>query len=83
MNANRTFNLKATGEATRSTEVTGAIPPGLTLLGFRDGGRLRFRDKSQDQKQAPAKPRVKPEHAHAAYTGLLALGTIAMLALGR
>ena len=83
MNANRTFTPNATGAATGSAEVTGAIPPGLTLLGFRDGWRQPFRDESQDPKQTPAKPEVKSEHAHAAFAGLFALGTIAMLALGR
>ena len=83
MNANRTFNPNTTGAATSSAEVTGAIPPGLTLLGFRDGWRSPLRDESRNPKQTPAKPKVKSEHVHAAFTGLFALGTIAMLALGR
>ena len=83
MNANRTFTPKATGAATSSTEVTGTIPPGLTLLGFRDGWRQPFRDEAQDPKPTAEEPGVKAEHVHAAFTGLLALGTIAMLALGR
>jgi hypothetical protein len=82
MNANRSFNPNATGEATSSAEVTGTIPPGLTLLGFRDGSRLAFRDKSLAGKK-PATPKVNAGHVHAVFTGLLALGTIAMLAFGR
>ena len=71
------------GAATRSTEVTGAIPPGLTLLGFRDAARLAFRDKHSAEKQKPAKPKLDAGHVHAAFTGLVALGSLAMLALGR
>jgi hypothetical protein len=82
MKANLSTN-PTTGAAARASEVTGAIQPGLTLLGFRDASRLAFRDKNSSAKQKPTEPKVKPEHAHAAFSGLLALGTIAMLALGR
>ena len=82
MKANLSTN-PTTGAATRNTEVTCAIQPGLTLLGFRDASRLAFRDKTSSPRQKPAEPKVKREHAHAAFSGLLALGTIAMLALGR
>ena len=82
MNANLSSN-PTTGAATRDVEVTGAIPPGLTLLGFRDASRLAFRDKHSADKQKPAKSRIDSEHVHAAFTGILALGSIALLIFGR
>jgi len=82
MNANLSSN-PTTGAATRDVEVTGAIPPGLTLLGFRDASRLAFRDKHIADKQKPAKSRFDSEHVHAAFTGILALGSIALLVFGR
>ena len=81
MNANLSSN-PTTGAATRTAEVTGAIQPGLTLLGFRDASRLAFRDKHSAEQQ-PAKPKVDSGRVHAAFTGILALGSIAMLAFGR
>jgi hypothetical protein len=82
MNANLSSN-PTTGAATSGHEVTGAIQPGLTLLGFRDASRLAFRDKHSADKQKQAKSRIEAGHVHAAFTGLVALGSIAMLALGR
>ena len=89
MNANPSFN-PTNGEATRNAAVTGKIPPGLTLLGFRDASRLAFRDRHSQPAQQPAKPEAQPakadvklEHVHAAISGLVALGSIALLALGR
>ena len=82
MNANHSSN-PTTGAATRDAEVTGAIQPGLTLLGFRDASRLAFRDKHRADKQKPAKTKVDYGHVHAAFTGILALVSIATLAFGR
>ena len=82
MNANLSSN-PTTGAATRNAAVTGAIQPGLTLLGFRDASRLAFRDKHSAAQQQPAKPKDDTGRVHAAFTGILALGSIAMLALGR
>jgi hypothetical protein len=72
----------STGAAIRDAGVSGRIPVGLTLLGFRDASRLAaLRDKQPGGNQPGRK--LKPEHIHAAFTGLFAIGTIAMLALGR
>ena len=77
----KTSSNPSAGAATRGTEVTGRIPAGLTLLGFRDPSRLASRNRQPDGEQPAGK--VKPEHIHAAFTGLFAVGTIAMLVLGR
>ena len=82
MNANLSSNPNA-GAANRGTEVTGAIPPGLTLLGFRDASRLAFRDKHSADKQKPAKSKLEAGHIRAAFNGLLAVASVAMLAFGR
>ena len=69
------------GAATRAPEVRGVMPPGLTLLGFRDGQRLAFRDAPLSNRQ----PAAGETHAsaHRAFTALVAIGSIALLAFGR
>ena len=79
MKANLSSNPTA-GGAIRNAEIDRAIPPGLTLLGFRDASRLAFRDKHRADKSAP---KLDANHVHATISGLVALGSIAMLALGR
>ena len=81
MTAKQTSNPEI-GDANRTAEVAGRIPPGLTLMGFRDASRLAFRDKGSRQASASGR-NVRPKHIHAAFTGLIALGSIAMLVLGR
>lgn len=69
------------GAATRGSEVHGVMPPGLTLLGFRDGQRLAFRDAPFTDRQ-PATGETRAT-AHRAFTALVAIGSIALLAFGR
>ena len=67
--------------AIREPEAHGVMPPGLTLLGFRDGHRLAFRDAPLTDRQ----PATGEAHAaaHRAFTALVAIGSIALLAFGR
>ena len=69
------------GAAVGGPEVHGAMPPGLTLLGFRDGQRLAFRDAPLTDRQ----PAAGDAHAaaHRVFTALVAIGSIALLAFGR
>jgi hypothetical protein len=69
------------GAATRAPEVHGVMPPGLTLLGFRDAQRLAFRDAPLTDRQ-PATGETRAV-AHRAFTALVAIGSIALLAFGR
>lgn len=69
------------GAATRASEVRGVMPPGLTLLGFRDAQRLAFRDAPLTDRQ-PATGETRAA-AHRAFTALVAIGSIALLAFGR
>ena len=78
MSANQSFNPR-TGAANVSAAVTGRIPPGLTLLAFRDASRLAFRDKARDQANT-AKPKLTADKIHAGFTALVALASIALLA---
>lgn len=71
------------GAATRAPRVSGVMPPGLTLLGFRDGERLAFRDQALADRQRPTKKGIDPAKAHGAFTALVAIGSIALLAFGR
>lgn len=86
MNANHPTEPKTTGQAFRSANVAGVIPPGLTLLGFRDGHRLASHDQGRNDgndNEANDSSGAGAGRVHAAFTGLLAIGTIALLALGR
>jgi len=69
------------GTATRVPRASGAMPPGLTLLGFRDGQRLAFRDEPLRDRQAGDD--ATAAGAHRAFTALVAIGSIALLAFGR
>ena len=69
------------GTAIRAPEVQGVMPPGLTLLGFRDGHRLAFRDAPLSDRE-PASTEIRAA-AHRAFTALVAIGSIALLAFGR
>jgi len=94
MNAKQPSQPEATGEATRGAVIAGAILPGAMLQGSRDGSsafdgsrsldglRPLFRDDAREADES-GRPKESPGHVHAAFTGLLALGTIALLALGR
>jgi len=53
----------------------------LTLLGFRDGQRLAFRDAPLSDRE-PASTETRAA-AHRAFTALVAIGSIALLAFGR
>jgi hypothetical protein len=78
MSANQSFN-PASGAANGSAAVTGKIPPGLTLLAFRDASRLAFRDKARDPANSTT-PKLTAEKIHAGFTALVALASIALLA---
>ena len=81
MKAILSLHHPADGAATRGPEVHGVMPPGLTLLGFRDGQRLAFRDAPLSDRQ-PASGEARAA-AHRAFTALVAIGSIALLAFGR
>ena len=51
MKAILSLHHPADGAAPRAPEVHGVMPPGLTLLGFRDGQRLAFRDAPLSDRQ--------------------------------
>ena len=80
MSANLSSN-PTTGEANRSAEVTGRIPPGLTLLAFRDASRLAFRDKTRDEAKS-TRSKMTAAKIHAGFTAVVALASIALLAFG-
>ena len=91
MKAVLSFNHPGNGAANRAPEVVGAMPPGLTLLGFCDGPELLRRDAQanaaeQRRAQSSAGPGGAPvpvTRAHAAFSSLVAIGSIALLAFGR
>ena len=84
MNAKQPSQPYATGDVIRDAIVAGTILPAASLPGFRDGSRLAFRDEQHaDQPDQSGQSKHLPGRVHAAFTGLLALGTIAILALGR
>ena len=81
MKAILSLHHPADGAVARAPEVHGVMPPGLTLLGFRDGQRLAFRDAPLSDRQ-PASGEAHAA-AHRAFTALVAIGSIALLAFGR
>ena len=91
MKAILSFNPPGNGAANRAPAVVRAMPPGLTLLGFCDGTELLRRDAQahaaeQRSAQSSAGPGGTPApvtRAHAAFSSLVAIGSIALLAFGR
>jgi hypothetical protein len=90
MKAILSFNHPGNGAANRAPEVAGAMPPGITLLGFCDGPELLRRDAQanaaeQRSAQSSAGPgaTAPATRAHAAFSSLVAIGSIALLAFGR
>ena len=71
--------------ANPAPQVNVALPPGLTLLGFRDADRLAFRDLPlQQRNETPAAAKADRGAAvHGVFSALVAVASIALLAFGR
>ena len=74
MQSNLSFTPTPAGQANRLAAVTGTIPPGLTLLAFRDAYGPLQRDTKPANLQAPRLSTV-----HAALTALVAAATMLLV----
>ena len=76
----KALSINSTSEANRSASVTGTIPPGLTLLAFRNAPRQQPRSQPVEVTDAETASGFEGSYGHAAIAGLIAAATLLLLA---